>query len=210
MKRHYALRKPLGKQLRYCRQYGRWLSNCDRPNPYTLNAVARKDSYRTGNALVLLDSLHGAKWFTTFDLFSGYYNKEVAEEDKDKTAYIVPGSPGGIYHFERLSFGLCNAPATLCRDIDQVVGNLKYKCVLPYYDDFIVLFETSEEHLEHISLVTHLSARIVRPRNSRFKRVIRSNRLLLSVLNPSQSQLFLFFSSHAAALRSEYRRSHSL
>ena len=49
-----------------------------------------------------LDTLAGAKWFSTLDMVSGYWQVEVADEDKEKTALCTPG---GFYEFNVLPFG---------------------------------------------------------------------------------------------------------
>jgi Reverse transcriptase (RNA-dependent DNA polymerase) len=56
-----------------------------------LNRVTKKDLYPMPNVQTLLDALHGSAIYTSLDLFSGYYNIMVAEEDQEKTAFIVPG-----------------------------------------------------------------------------------------------------------------------
>ena len=43
---------------------------------------------------------------------SSYYQLEVAEDDRDKTAFETKYS---LFSFRRIPFGLCNAPATLSR-----------------------------------------------------------------------------------------------
>ena len=53
----------------------------------------------------MLDRLSGCKWLTTLDLISGYWQVEVAPEDREKTAF---GTPWGLYEFNVM---LCNAPA---------------------------------------------------------------------------------------------------
>ena len=54
-----------------------------------LNNVAIKDSYPIPNIHDCIDTLSGARWFSTLDLASGYWQCEVAEEDQSKTAFIT-------------------------------------------------------------------------------------------------------------------------
>ncbi|XP_073720501.1 uncharacterized protein [Misgurnus anguillicaudatus] len=74
-----------------------------------LNLKTRKDAYPLPRIEESLDALSGAQWFSTLDLASGYNQVEVAEKDRQKTAFCTPF---GLYQFNRMPFGLCNAPGT--------------------------------------------------------------------------------------------------
>ncbi|UYV61785.1 hypothetical protein LAZ67_1006539 [Cordylochernes scorpioides] len=84
------------------------------------------------------------------DLRSGYWQFEVDEKDRDKTAFITLD---GLYEFRVMPFGLCNVPATFERMIDSVLGSLKYNMCLCYLDDIVVYAPTFEEHLRRLQLV---------------------------------------------------------
>lgn len=99
-----------------------------------LNAVTKKDCYPICDIQTLFDCLHGSALYTSLDLFSGYYQIEVATDDQEKTAFMVP--VGGLYCFLRMPFGLCNAPSTFSRIVDCIFKDVKMKFVLPYLDDF--------------------------------------------------------------------------
>ena len=77
-----------------------------------------------------LDTLGGAKWFSTLDLTSGYWQVPMAEKDKHKTAFTVGG--GGLYEFNVPPFGLCNAPASFERLMEMVLCRLQWKQCLVY------------------------------------------------------------------------------
>ena len=51
-----------------------------------------------------LDALAGAKLFSVLDLRSGYWNVNIAEKDRPKTAFAIPGS--GLWQFRKMPFGL--------------------------------------------------------------------------------------------------------
>ena len=79
-----------------------------------------------------LDTLAGSVWFTTLDLKSGYWQVEVAQEDRAKTAF---STQEGLFEFNVMPFGLCNAPATFQRLMDSVLAGLKWSTCLVYLDD---------------------------------------------------------------------------
>lgn len=56
----------------------------------------------------VFDAAHGARYFSILDALKGYHQIDVAEEDRDKTAFV---SHKGLFRFKRLPFGLKNAPA---------------------------------------------------------------------------------------------------
>ena len=75
-----------------------------------LNEVTKKDSYPLPMADDVLESLSGARYFSHFDLVRGYWQFEVEEADREKTAFTTPD---GHYQFRKMSFGLTGAPATI-------------------------------------------------------------------------------------------------
>ncbi|GFW59853.1 uncharacterized protein K02A2.6 [Trichonephila clavipes] len=84
------------------------------------------------------------------DLRSGYWQIEIDEADREKTAFITPE---GLYEFKVMPFGLCNAPATFERMMDNLLRHFKWTLCLCYLDDIIVFSETFEDHLIRLRLV---------------------------------------------------------
>ena len=74
-----------------------------------VNGITRKDAYPLPHVDDTLDTLSGSKWFTTLDLISGYWQVELEEKDREKTAFCTPD---GLFEFKVMPFGLCIAPAT--------------------------------------------------------------------------------------------------
>ena len=116
-----------------------------------LNAATVKDAHPLPRIDDLLDALHGAKWFSTLDLKSGYWQVPITEQDKAKTPFRT--SSGQLFEFNQVPFGLCNAPASFSRLMDRVLAGLHWETCLFYLDDIIVYSSTWEEHLARLRQV---------------------------------------------------------
>ena len=82
---------------------------------------------------------------------SGYHQIEVDETHKPRTAFTV-GSLG-FYEYNRLPFGLTNAPATYQRLMEECLGELSHNICHIYLDDVIIFSSTYEQHLERLEQV---------------------------------------------------------
>ncbi|PIK54499.1 Retrovirus-related Pol polyprotein from transposon [Apostichopus japonicus] len=112
-----------------------------------LNDITTKDSYPIPRIDDSLDSLNGSTWFTTLDLASGYWQVEMDESDREKTAFITHS---GLYQFCVMPFGLCNAPATFERLMEKILSGLQWQTCLVYLDDVIIFGKNFEEHIAAI------------------------------------------------------------
>ncbi|BHF81940.1 hypothetical protein SprV_0802507500 [Sparganum proliferum] len=108
-----------------------------------LNAVTVRDSFPLPRLDDTIDALGQAAWFSILDLKSGYWQVEIHPNDRHKTTFTVPQ---GLFEFQTLPFGLCNAAATFQRLMYRVLRHLiPYKCLV-YLDDIIVFGRSTEEH----------------------------------------------------------------
>ena len=116
-----------------------------------LNSLTRKDSHPLPRIGETLDCLVGSAYYSTFDLTSGFWQVPMSEESKPFTAFTL-GSMG-LFECERMSFGLCNAPATFQRLMQNCLGELNLTYCLIYLDDVIVYSKTPSAHLQRLRVV---------------------------------------------------------
>ncbi|KAK7886001.1 hypothetical protein WMY93_025622 [Mugilogobius chulae] len=108
-----------------------------------LNLQTVKDAYALPNLEESFSALTGSKWFTVLDLKSGYYQIQMDEADKAKTAFVTPL---GFWEWNRMPQGVTNAPSTFQRLMEKCMGDLNLKEVLVFLDDIIIFSDTLEEH----------------------------------------------------------------
>ena len=97
----------------------------------------------------LYAKLQGYKIFSTLDLRSGYYHIGLSHSAKPKTAFVI--SDMGKYEFNRVPFGLAQAPAHFQKLINEVLTDCNF--AMGYLDDIIIFSKTEEEHLEHLETI---------------------------------------------------------
>ena len=75
---------------------------------------------------------------------------ELAEEDKEKTAFQVGGL--GFFECNMMPFGLCNAPAPFQRLMERRMGDMNLRDCLIYIDNIIIFSRDIDSHLERLML----------------------------------------------------------
>ena len=88
--------------------------------------------------------------FSTLDLQSGYWQVPMEEAAKEKTAF---STGRGLWQFRVMPFGLCNAPATFERLMEQVLSGLPLDVALVYIDDILVPGKTFDDQLSNLRTV---------------------------------------------------------
>ena len=115
-----------------------------------INEVTIKDSYALPRIDDALAVFSGNLYFTSLDLYAGYWQIPMNEVDKPKTAFVTED---GLYEFNVMPFGLTNAPATFQRYMDAVLAGLKWNTLLVYLDDIIIFSKLFHSKLFHIHLI---------------------------------------------------------
>ena len=116
-----------------------------------LNARMKKDSYPIPRGLETMESLVGARYFSTMDLKSRFWQLKMSKESRQYTRFTV-GSMG-MYEFLRMPYGLCNAPAMLQHLMQNSLRELNLQFALIYLDDVIIYSRMQEDHLTHLQAV---------------------------------------------------------
>lgn len=120
-------------EIRFCVDYRR------------LNVLTVKDVYPLPRIEDVLHRLSGARFFTSLHLESGFWQVPMAEEHREKKAFVTPD---GLFEFLCLPFGFCGAPPTFQRLMDRVLDGLKWMECLVYMDDILVFGGSIKEHNE--------------------------------------------------------------
>jgi hypothetical protein len=115
-----------------------------------INYVTRTHCFPLSQVDDTLDTLAGAKWFSTLDLKRRFWQVDLYPDDKEKTAF---STVQGLWEFMVTPFGLCNAPATFERLLETVSRGLTYESRLVYLGDVIVFGSTFPQHLLNLRKV---------------------------------------------------------
>ena len=111
-----------------------------------LNSITQADPYYMNTLDEILEKVGGSKCLSKLDLSKGYYQIGMEEGSKAKTAFITPF---GKFAFERMPFGLRNAPAAFQRTMEEVLRGC-YMYASPYIDDILIFSQNGVEHVHHL------------------------------------------------------------
>ena len=112
-----------------------------------LNQVTKFDAYPLPVLEETSATLHGSKYFSVLDCYSGFWQINIKEEHKERTGFAVPS---GHYEFNKLPFCLANSPSSFLRLMDVVLKNLIVEECWIYLDDVIIFSKTAQEHAQRL------------------------------------------------------------
>lgn len=108
-----------------------------------LNEKMIADAYPLPNITDILDQIGGARYFSTFDLVSGFHQIPLDPDSRAKTAF---STPKGHFQYTRMPMGIANGPPAFQRAMDTVLSGLQGAGLFVYMDDVVLYGKTLEEH----------------------------------------------------------------
>lgn len=119
-----------------------------------LNKITKPDAYPFNRVDRILSMLRDAKFISSIDLRKAFWQIPLTPESKEKTAFAIPGR--GLFHFNRVPFGLINSAQTQQRLMDAVFGPKYEPKIFVYLDDIIITSSTFEEHIQLLKEVAKI------------------------------------------------------
>nr|CAN60792.1 hypothetical protein VITISV_015829 [Vitis vinifera] len=115
-----------------------------------LNAVTRKYHFPLPFIDQVLERVSGHPFYCFLDGYSGYFQIEIDVEDQEKTTFTCQF---GTYAYRRMTFGLCNAPATFQRCMLSIFSDMVERIMEVFMDDITIYGGTFEECLVNLEAV---------------------------------------------------------
>lgn len=119
-------------------------------NYSALNAKTVKDGYPLPHIEEVLNALAGAKYFSTLDAATGFWQIAMAEDSIEKTGFVTKF---GTYIFKVMPFGLTGAPACYQRAMSTMLNDFIGKFVYIFIDDILVFSKDEESHINHLQKI---------------------------------------------------------
>ena len=110
--------------------------------------LQRKITFRYPDEM--LERLANHSFFCFLDGYSGYHQIPIHPNDQENTIFTCQY---GTYANRRMSFGLCNAPASFLRCMMSIFSDMIEKIMEVFMDDFTVYGKTFDHCLENLDRV---------------------------------------------------------
>ncbi|MEW8546417.1 MAG: reverse transcriptase family protein, partial [Candidatus Thiodiazotropha sp.] len=115
-----------------------------------VNELVKPDGFPLPRVQDCLDAVAESKWYSTFDLTSGYYQIPLKQEDIPKSAFVCKY---GHFEMTRMPFGLNSAASTFQRTMELALQGLQWVTCLIYIDDIVVYGKNFDEHISRVEEV---------------------------------------------------------
>jgi hypothetical protein len=115
-----------------------------------LNKATKKDHFPLPFIDEMLERLAKHSFFCFLDGYSGYHQISMHPNDQDETTFTCPY---GTYAYQRMSFGLCNAPTSFQRCMTSIFSDMIEQIMEVFMDNLLVYGKTFQECLKNLDRV---------------------------------------------------------
>ncbi|GJZ68173.1 reverse transcriptase domain-containing protein [Tanacetum coccineum] len=112
-----------------------------------LNEATRKDHFPLPFMDQMIERLAGNEFYCFLDGFSGYFQIPIDPQDQEKTTFTCPY---GTFAYQRMPFGLCNAPGTFQRCMMAIFHDMIEKTMEVFMDDFLGFGDSFDSRLSNL------------------------------------------------------------
>ncbi|GJS68755.1 reverse transcriptase domain-containing protein [Tanacetum coccineum] len=112
-----------------------------------LNDATHKDHFPLPFMDQMLERLAGNEYYCFLDGFSKYFQIPIEPQDQEKTTFTCPY---GMFAYQRMPFGLCNAPGMFQRCMMAIFHDMIEETMEVFMDDFSVFKDSFSSCLSHL------------------------------------------------------------
>ena len=118
-----------------------------------LNSCTLADSYPVPSISNIFHGTEGSKYFSTFDITSGYHNIRLDPESRHLTAFSFQNKQ---YQHKVLPQGGKNSGSKFCRIISRLLERIPYDQIFAYIDDILICSKNFEDHMQKMDYILGL------------------------------------------------------
>lgn len=115
-----------------------------------LNKITVRDVYLLPRASTVLNELGGHTYYSTLDMFSGYFQIPLSPESRQYTAFLTPTN---LWQYRVLPMGCMNSGSAFSRLMSLAFQSMKKDTITWYLDDIAVLGKNFDHHMENLEKV---------------------------------------------------------
>lgn len=115
-----------------------------------LNSECLPDQYQLPNINHVVDSIGGAKWYSTFDLSKSFFQVSYNSRSKGLTAFTANGKR---YIFNKMVMGHLTSSSQFARMMDRLLANIPLDQLCYFLDDLCLASNCIRTHLDRLELI---------------------------------------------------------